>query len=108
MRPTSGTRTERDTMGEIQVAADRYWGAQTERSLLHFKAGAGRDTLTREMIRALGVLKKACAEANAELRLLPKEKEKLIVQAADEVIEGKLDAHSRSSSGRRARAPSRT
>ena len=93
MTPKGGTRTEKDTMGEIQVAADRYWGAQTERSLRHFAAGAGRDTLTREMIRALGVLKKACAQANAELRLLPKEKENLIVQAADEVIEGKLDEH---------------
>ena len=87
------TRIEKDTMGEIDVASNRYWGAQTERSLHHFQAGAGRDTLTREMIRAMGVLKKAAAQANAELGLLPKEKEKLIVAAADEVIDGKLDAH---------------
>jgi fumarate hydratase class II len=88
----SKTRIEKDTMGEIPVASDRYWGAQTERSLHHFQAGAGRDTLTREMIRALGVLKKAAALANADLGLLSKEKEKLISAAADEVIAGTLDA----------------
>ncbi|MDE2492048.1 MAG: class II fumarate hydratase [Elusimicrobia bacterium] len=87
------TRTEKDTMGEIAVPADRYWGAQTQRSLHHFRAGAGRDTLTRGMIRALGILKKAAAQANAELGVLPKDKEKLIVAAADEVIDGRLDAH---------------
>jgi fumarate hydratase class II len=87
------TRIESDTMGEIAVASNKYWGAQTERSLHHFQAGAGRDTLPREMIQALGVLKKACALANAELGLLPKEKAKLIVHAADEVISGDLDAH---------------
>jgi fumarate hydratase class II len=92
-RAAPKTRVEKDTMGEIAVASDRYWGAQTERSLHHFRAGAGRDTLTREMIRALGVLKKAAAQANAELGLLPKEKESLIAAAADEVIEGALDAH---------------
>ena len=58
---TAKTRLEKDTMGEIPVAENRYWGAQTERSLHHFQAGAGRDTLTREMIRAMGVLKKAAA-----------------------------------------------
>jgi fumarate hydratase class II len=87
------TRAEKDTMGEIAVAGDRYWGAQTERSLHHFQAGAGRDTLTREMIRAMGVLKKAAALANAELGLLPEDKENLISAAADEVITGKLDEH---------------
>ena len=87
------TRVEKDTMGEISVACDRYWGAQTERSLHHFQAGAGRDTMTREMIRAMGVLKKSAAMANAELRLLPKDKEKLIIAAADEVISGALDMH---------------
>jgi fumarate hydratase class II len=90
---TPKTRIEKDTMGEIPVAEDRYWGAQTERSLHHFQAGAGRDTLTREMIRAMGVLKRAAASANAELGLLPKDKEKLILAAADEVIAGTLDAH---------------
>jgi fumarate hydratase class II len=87
------TRLEKDTMGEIAVASDKYWGAQTERSIHHFAAGAGRDTLPREMIRALGILKKACAQANADLKLLPKEKLDLIVAAADEVVAGTLDAH---------------
>ncbi|MCC7461886.1 MAG: class II fumarate hydratase [Gammaproteobacteria bacterium] len=87
------TRIEKDTMGEIPVPADRYWGAQTERSLHHFQAGAGRDTLPREMIRALGVLKKAAAMANTGLGLLPKDKEGLLIAAADEVIAGTLDAH---------------
>jgi len=89
----SKTRTETDTMGAVDVPADRYWGAQTERSLHHFQAGAGRDTLTREMIRALGILKKAAALANSALGLLPADKLKLIEAAADEVIAGKLDAH---------------
>ncbi|MDX6770715.1 MAG: class II fumarate hydratase [Elusimicrobiota bacterium] len=89
----AATRVEKDTMGEIAVETSRYWGAQTERSLHHFQAGAGRDTLTREMIRAMGILKKAAAQANCELGLLPKDKEKLILAAADEVIDGKLDAH---------------
>ena len=94
MSQASGaTRIEKDSMGDIPVAADKYWGAQTERSLHHFQAGAGRDTLTREMIWAMGVLKKAAALVNAELKLLPQDKADLIVKAADEVIEGKLDAH---------------
>ena len=80
-------------MGEIEVAQDKYWGAQTQRSLHHFQAGQGRDTLPREMIGALGILKKAAAQVNTELKLLPKEKLDLIVKAADEVIDGKLDAH---------------
>jgi fumarate hydratase class II len=92
-KPTVPTRTESDSMGPIEVAQDRYWGAQTQRSLEHFQAGAGRDTLPREMIRALGILKKAAAMANAELKLLAEEKADHIVEAADEVIEGKLDAH---------------
>jgi fumarate hydratase class II len=90
---SSKNRVEKDTMGEIEVAQDKYWGAQTQRSLHHFQAGAGRDTLPREMIRALGILKKAAAQVNAELKLLPKEKLELMVRAADEVIDGKLDAH---------------
>jgi fumarate hydratase class II len=84
-------RTESDSMGEIQVPSDKYWGAQTERSLLHFNIGD--DKMPREMIRALGVLKKAAAQVNEELGKLPGEKRKLIEQAADEVIEGKLDQH---------------
>jgi fumarate hydratase, class II len=84
-------RTETDSMGAIEVAADRYWGAQTERSLLHFAIGF--DRMPRSVIRAFGLLKKACAEVNQELGKLPADKVKLMVQAADEVIEGKLDEH---------------
>jgi len=73
------------------VAADRYWGAQTERSLHHFNIGD--DRMPREMIRALGILKKAAAQVNQELGKLPADKAKLIIQACDEVIEGKLDSH---------------
>ena len=88
-----GNRIEKDSMGEIEVAEDRYWGAQTERSLHNFDIG--RDTFVwgRDMIRALGVLKKAAAQANAELGELPRETADLIVRAADEVIEGRLDDH---------------
>ena len=84
-------RIESDTMGEIQVPADRYYGAQTARSLMNFKIGG--DRFPREMIRALGILKKAAAMTNKKLGTLPAEKADLIVQAADEVIEGKLDDH---------------
>jgi fumarate hydratase class II len=89
----SATRIEKDSMGEIAVPADKYWGAQTQRSLMHFQAGAGHDLLPREMIRAFGILKKAAALANMELGLLGADKSALIVRAADEVIEGSLDAH---------------
>ncbi len=85
------TRIESDSMGEIEVPADKYWGAQTQRSLLHFNIGD--DKMPREMIRALGILKKAAALVNAELGKLPADKLKLIAQACDEVIEGKLDEH---------------
>jgi fumarate hydratase class II len=78
-------------MGEIEVAADKYWGAQTERSLHHFNIGF--DVMPREMIRALGILKKAAAMVNFDLGKLDGEKKDLIVRAADEVIEGKLDEH---------------
>src|SRR5947209_5989747 len=88
---SAGVRVERDSMGEIKVAADRYWGAQTERSLHHFHIGD--DVMPREMIRALGLLKKAAALVNEELGKLPSDKARLIAQAADEVIEGKLDEH---------------
>ena len=84
-------RVERDTMGEIQVPADRYWGAQTQRSFENFKIGY--DRMPREIIRAFGILKKASALANAELGLLPKDKADLIGKAADEVISGALDDH---------------
>src|SRR5438874_1526921 len=85
------TRIETDSMGEIEVPADKYWGAQTQRSLIHFAIGF--DVMPREMIRAFGVLKKACALVNHDLGKLSGDKLKLIVQAADEVIEGKLDDH---------------
>ena len=89
---TSGTkRIETDSMGEVEVPSDVYWGAQTQRSLIHFNIGF--DVMPREVIRALGVLKKAAAIVNFDLGKLPEDKMKLIVQAADEVIEGKLDAH---------------
>ena len=87
----TGVRIESDSMGEIGVPADKYSGAQTERSLLHFNIGD--DKMPRAMIRALGILKKAAALVNQELGKLPPEKAKLIVQACDEVIEGKLDEH---------------
>ena len=85
------TRTETDSMGAVEVAADKYWGAQTERSLHHFNIGF--DVMPREMIRAFGTLKKACALVNQDLGKLPAEKAELIARACDEVIEGKLDAH---------------
>ena len=90
-QPEVGRRIESDSMGEIAVPVDKYWGAQTQRSLIHFNIGD--DKMPREMIRALGVLKKAGALVNEVLGKLPPEKTKLIRQAADEVIEGKLDKH---------------
>ena len=84
-------RIETDSMGEIEVPADKYWGAQTQRSLLHFNIGY--DVMPREMIRAFGILKKACALVNNELGKLSGDKLKFVVQACDEVIEGKLDEH---------------
>jgi fumarate hydratase class II len=84
-------RIETDTMGEIEVPADKYYGAQTARSLENFKIG--EDRFPREVIRAFGILKKAAALANKELGVLTAEKADLIARAADEVIEGKLDDH---------------
>jgi fumarate hydratase class II len=78
-------------MGAIDVPADRYYGAQTARSLVHFDIGD--DTKPRELVRALGVLKKACALVNQDLGKLPADKADLISRAADEVIDGKLDDH---------------
>ena len=83
------TRTESDSMGQIEVPANVYWGAQTQRSLLHFNIG--RDTMPPELIRAFGILKKACALVNQDLGKLLANKAALIVQAADEVISGKLN-----------------
>jgi fumarate hydratase class II len=89
--PDAGKRVESDSMGAIEVANDRYWGAQTERSLLHFAIGL--DRMPRSVVRAFGILKKAAAEVNRELGKLPADKAKLISAAADEVIAGKLDDH---------------
>src|SRR3954464_12324351 len=87
--PATKTRVESDSMGKIEVPSNVYWGAQTQRSLLHFSIG--RDTMPPELIRAFGILKKACALVNQELGKLSAEKVRLIVQAADEVIAGKLN-----------------
>ena len=87
------TRIETDSMGAVEVSADRYWGAQTQRSRTNFPIGVERFRFTRPIIRALGVLKKGAALANGELEQLPQEKVDLIVQAADEVISGALDDH---------------
>jgi fumarate hydratase class II len=83
-------RVESDSMGKIEVPADHYWGAQTERSLIHF--AIGHDIMPRSLIRAFGILKKAAAEVNRDLKKLPPDLTGLIVRAADEVIAGKLDA----------------
>jgi len=90
-KTANATRTETDSMGEIEVPSNKYYGAQTERSLKHFNIGD--DVMPREMIRALGQLKKACALVNEDLGKLPSDKARLIAQAADEVIEAKLDEH---------------
>lgn len=84
-------RNEKDTMGEVKVPADKYYGAQTARSLVNFKIGSER--FPREIIRALGILKKAPALTNKDLGSLIAKHTDLIVKAADEVIEGKLDDH---------------
>lgn len=84
-------RIETDTMGEMKVPVDKYYGAQTARSLMNFKIGGER--FPAELIRALGIVKKAAALTNHELGSLPKEKLDLILKAADEVIEGKLNDH---------------
>src|SRR5262245_30939741 len=86
--PSRPTRTESDSMGPIEVPADVYYGAQTQRSLLHF--AIGRDTMPPELIRALALVKKAAALVNQELGKLAADRAKLIVQAADEIIDGKL------------------
>ena len=89
------TRTETDSMGAVEVPANRYWGAQTERSLHNFDIGRNTFVWGRPMVRALGILKKAAALANAELGELPADIANYIAQAGDEVISGKLDDHFR-------------
>ncbi|MEA2451796.1 MAG: fumarate hydratase, class [Actinomycetota bacterium] len=88
----SGFRVDKDSLGEVNVPSDKLWGAQTQRSTENFAIGTDRFVWGRRVIRALGLLKKAAAIANGELGQLPKEKVDLIVQAADEVIEGKHDS----------------
>lgn len=85
------TRKEIDSLGSIEVPHDHYYGAQTARSLIHFNIGHER--MPKSIIRAFGLIKKAAAEVNRDLNLLPEDKASLIMQASDEVIHGKLDKH---------------
>ena len=85
-------RSEHDSMGEVRVPAEHYWGAQTQRAVQHFPIGTDRFRWGRPVIRALGILKQAAARANAELGLLPNDKAELIARAAQEVADGALDA----------------
>ena len=90
----TATRTETDSMGAVEVPADRYWGAQTQRSIRHFSIGwPDADRMPVEVVRAMGILKKAAAQANLDLGVLDPELGTLIVSAADEVIGGSLDEH---------------
>ena len=82
-------RTEKDTMGDVQVPSDRYWGAQTQRSLQNFKIGG--QTMPLEIIRAFAVLKKAAALTNAELTDFPQDKADLIARVCDEISAGQHD-----------------
>jgi len=86
-----GLRVEKDSMGSVEVQNDRYWGAQTQRSLHNFKIGT--EKMPREMIRAFGILKEACALSNMELGILEKRIGDLICKVSLEIIEGKLDEH---------------
>ncbi|MCY7321182.1 MAG: class II fumarate hydratase [Phormidesmis sp. CAN_BIN36] len=90
-RMTGETRIETDSMGTIAVQNDRYWGAQTQRSLMYF--AIGHDTMPRELIRAFGILKRAAVTVNQALGKLSDDQAQLIIQASDEVIAGKLDDH---------------
>ncbi len=85
------TRIEKDSMGEIEVPANQYWGAQTQRSLQNFEIG--RERFPREMLWALGIVKQSVAQVNSDLGMLDPDKTKVILQAAQEVIDGKLDDH---------------
>lgn len=95
------TRIETDSMGEIEVPADVYWGAQTQRSLVHFDIGF--DVMPRELIRALGILKKAAAIVNFDLGKLAEDKKDLIVRAATRSSRANSTHTSLCASGRRAR-----
>ena len=89
--PSGSTRTETDSFGPIEVPADRYWGAQTERSRQNFRIG--QDRMPMPIIRALGIVKLAAAQANRELGLIDQRRAGAIIRAAREVIDGKLDDH---------------
>ena len=84
-------RIEKDTMGDVKVPADKYWGAQTERSRQNFKIGGAKDQMPLEIVYGFAYLKKAAAITNCELGVLPEDKRDLIGQACDEILEGKLD-----------------
>ena len=88
-------RTEHDSMGQVQVPADRYWGAQTQRSCMNFPIGVGIETMPQEIIHAFGILKKAAAMANHALRpeRMTAEKRDAICRACDEIMDGKLNDH---------------
>src|SRR6201987_1613337 len=88
---SNSTRMETDSFGPISVAADRYWGAQTERSRQNFRIG--QDRMPIEIVHALGIVKLAAAETNRELGLLDARRADAIIRAAHEVIDGKLDDH---------------
>src|ERR1700758_2195173 len=90
-RSSKATRIETDSFGPIEVAADRYWGAQTERSRQNFRIG--QDRMPMPIIRALGIVKLAAAQANRELGLIDQRRARAIIRAAQEVIDGKLDDH---------------
>jgi fumarate hydratase class II len=90
-RRSGATRTETDSFGPIEVAGDRYWGAQTERSRQNFRIG--QDRMPMPVICALGIVKLAAAETNRELGLLDQRRARAIIRAAREVIDGKLDDH---------------
>ena len=85
------TRIETDSFGEIEVINEKYWGAQTQRSILNFPIGWEKQPIS--IVRALGIIKKACAEVNRDNNKLNDKKAASIIQAASEVIEGKFDNH---------------
>jgi fumarate hydratase class II len=84
-------RIEKDTMGPVEVPADKYWGAQTQRSINNFKIGGEKNRMPIEIIRAFAILKKAAAQTNAELGVLAQDRADAISQVCDEILEGKLD-----------------
>ena len=84
-------RLEQDTMGNVKVPVDKYWGAQTERSRNNFKIGGANMTMPIELIRAFAILKKSAAEANASLGVLDPQKANMITNVCDEILQGKLD-----------------